>query len=91
MNNDVLKFIRLFSDAENAFKYGCCYWFAYMLCGRFDGVMYYDPVENHFASKIGDNYYDAGGIADGFFFEWNDYKKRDKFEYGRILRDCINI
>ena len=41
-------FIALF-DYDQRYLNGLCYWFAYMLKGRFpDGEIWYDQISNHF-------------------------------------------
>lgn len=49
----VIDFIKHFSNAEDVFLHGCCYWFAQILVDRFDGKGYlvdifYEPVEGHY-------------------------------------------
>ena len=81
MNSDILYFIGLFKDAEYIFMNGLCYWFAHILYYRFreecDCEIYYEPIVNHFVTKINGLLYDANGIVneDGLKFEsWEQYK-----------------
>lgn len=43
------------------FYRGYCYWFAYMLAGRFNGEIWFNPHIVHFAVKINDSLYDIYG------------------------------
>jgi hypothetical protein len=76
--DDPISFIKKFSrfsDAEEMFTQGLCYWFAYILYTRFNGEIYYVDrqeyfnqkvqdtrcVINHFITKIDDSFYDITG------------------------------
>lgn len=95
----VLNFIeqfRAFGDAiEDCFSNGMCWHFTMILRGRFgmENMVMYDPVANHFATKIGDHIYDiTGDITDNpaYKFEyWASYWLNDLKETARIRRDCI--
>lgn len=88
--NDVLQFISQFRECKHTFLYGCCYWFAFILKERFNGQIYYNPIENHFATKINGDLYDVSGeITCDSFVLWDEYKKVDELEAARIERDCI--
>lgn len=88
-------FIRRFrGDAESVFTCGCCYWFSYILSERFwqDGAfIVYDPVQNHFACRIGYGVYDiTGDVTDkGKWMPWDTYP--DAVEKERIINDCVNF
>lgn len=93
----VLKFIQHFQehdhngDVSDLFLNGCCYWFAKILCDRFDdGVIVYDPVQNHFAAQIAARFYDiTGEITDASnFVPWSMYY--DESHRLRLLKQCIN-
>lgn len=66
-SDEVLRFISRFTLSGNApqvetvFSCGCCYWFARILCERFDGVLFYNATENHFAAMVGERLYDIRG------------------------------
>lgn len=87
--DEIIRFIGQFRGAENVFLYGCCYWFAYILKGRFGAEIYYDDIINHFVGKIGEKFYDVSGEVSGDFAPWEDIRKTDKAHYKVILRDCI--
>lgn len=88
----VLCFISHFAAARMTFLEGCCYWFAVILRERFGAQIYYDPVDNHFVGKIGEQFYDVTGrLSDnGRFIRWDTYKNTDMAHYKRLVRDCIN-
>ena len=97
MLNDVLRFINKFkelhpSELEDAFLHGNCYWFAKILADRFHGVIYYLPINNHFITYIGMQYYDISGkvIPDEEAVRWSSFQLIEPFEADRIKRDCIN-
>lgn len=98
MVNDISAFIEHFhkisktDDITEVFTCGCCYWFTYILCGRFpQAKMMYDPVINHFVAQIGDKLYDiTGDVSDKYdVVSWDDYY--DEMEKERIIRDCVNF
>lgn len=94
---DVLRFISRFTDngkrseVLETFKYGCCYWFAQVLCERFKAKMMYDPVQNHFAAAIDDRLYDiSGDVTDDMnAVVWNDYD--DEPHKQRIIKYCVDF
>ena len=60
--NLILDFISNFSTAADKFTNGWCYYFAVILCDRFyqdNPEIYYDPIANHFVTRINNVYYDA--------------------------------
>ena len=70
---------------------GNCYYFAIILKDRFNGTLYYDPVDGHFLCKIGSNFYDYTGkveIDESILYNWNCYKEQDELNYQHIVRDC---
>lgn len=100
MNNQIFNFLTHFEKAKETFTSGCCYWFAFILAERFDGKIFYNPKENHFACKIkveddmfdfAYKLYDINGairyIDD--YIEFTKYKKIDSTHYNRIIRDCV--
>ena len=101
MNNadpkEILEFIQRFkSPDEKGFEYGFqngdCYWFAFILKGRFGGQIKYLPISCHFICKIGKEYYDITGCLSSLrepVLDWNSYKKEDESHWNRIYKDCI--
>ncbi len=96
--NEVEKFINHFlvvSPAKNVtevFTCGCCYWFAYILCGRFaNAEMMYDPIINHFVVEIDGRLYDITGDVTGQYNvePWKDFA--DELEKQRIIDYCITF
>jgi hypothetical protein len=81
------------AEVEDVFLHGYCYWFAKILEERFEGIIYYMPIDNHFITRIGKEYYDIRGKLNGDEFNpccpWSEYKHTDSLEVGRIYRDCI--
>lgn len=90
-DTEISGFIKKFQKAEDTFLYGCCYWFALILSVRFGGNIYYDPVNNHFVTKIKHVFYDITGRVDGDFIPWDGYETQDVLHYNRIVKDCINF
>lgn len=95
---EIYNFINHFheiSSAENVtevFTCGCCYWFAYILCGRFKNAkMMYDPIMNHFVAQIGNRLYDiTGDVTDKYkVVEWEHFD--DELEKQRIVDYCITF
>ena len=97
--NEVLDFISNFhkisktNDIDEVFTCGCCYWFAYILCGRFQEAaeMMYDPVINHFMVGYGGRLYDiTGDVTDKYnATAWKDFE--DELERQRIVDYCIQF
>lgn len=88
---EVLRFIEHFREAREVFLHGMCYWFAVILRDRFDGLIFYLPVENHFVTWIDGSFYDARGPVepDEAPVLWDVYAKRDPKHTARIVKDCI--
>ena len=95
MRETVLKFIKQFQNqgTVETFTEGCCYWFAVILKKRFAAfhpTMMYNPIDNHFATKIGNTLYDITGVIKPDEFEsWTKYSKEDYLLTRRIIKDCI--
>lgn len=98
MPNDVELFIQHFTNVGNnqniieVFTCGCCYWFAHILCSRFENAkMMYDPIINHFVAQIGDRLYDiTGDVTDKYkVVEWEHFD--DELEKQRIVDYCITF
>lgn len=100
--NRILDFIETFNNrgkwkqVVECFTCGNCFWFAYILHGRFVGLgdfvaVVYDDIENHFGCQIGKDVYDITGIVTNQYnWElWDEVKKRDALHASHIERDCI--
>ena len=95
---EVSKFIDRFNpaseDVKSVFLDGCCYWFAFILRHRFfteDSEIMYDPVANHFGTRIEDEIYDiTGDVTNKYqWMPWFDFD--DELHRHRIIRDCIKF
>jgi len=91
---EILKFIDSFKEVhcrevENLFLNGHCYWFAKILEIRFNGTIYFDPKEIHFATEIDNHMYDITGMLyiDTDWYEWDEYKIYNNVE--SIVSSCI--
>ena len=98
MKNIVLEFIKKFKftsikELEYVFTNGNCYYFAIILKERFNGDIYYLPIENHFICKIDKDYYDITGIAkmNEHPYKWSELENIDSSLYKRIVRDCVEF
>ena len=104
MRDPIEEFIAHFNKAKETFTSGCCYWFAFILAERFNGEIFYNPKENHFACGIQEDnlfpwidgsawvLYDINGnIKENVldYILFKEYKKIDSTHYKRIVRDCI--
>lgn len=78
-------------NITDVFTCGCCYWFAFILCTRFNATMMYDPIMNHFAARIGNRIYDiTGDVTDKYQMgEWDKFD--DELEKQRIVDYCIDF
>ena len=81
-------------DIDDVFTSGCCYWFAYVLFGRFirDGAtIMYDVVANHFGTRVFGKVYDiTGDVTDKYdWVPWDSIT--DEAHRNRIIRDCIKF
>lgn len=105
-NEEVINFIKRFQNEGTikTFTQGCCYWFAKILDERFncndiydlERNIYYNGIDNHFATLIDNHLYDItgdlGNIKDLFEWErWYDFMEKDYLLTERIFRDCINF
>lgn len=80
-------------ELEIVFTSGNCYYFAMILKERFNGEIYYLPIENHFICKIENKYYDIKGKIEvnETPYKWSSFIYHDEKLYKRIIRDCINF
>lgn len=74
---EILSFIKHFTihgpDVIDCFSNGNCYWFARILAQRFHGSVYYNPKENHFCARLGNDLFDiTGKIKSSYFPYYND-------------------
>ena len=98
-SNTVLNFIQQFQSfgpkVIECFSCGMCWYFATILRERFgqNHSIVYDPIINHFATRIDGRIYDiTGDITDDpqyNFVIWEDYKTIDELHTNRLYRDCI--
>ena len=89
--NKIEEFISLFGRDER-YMNGLCYWFTYILKGRFpNGDIWYDPVMNHFYYVINNIAYDVRGrvILPHTSIQWDDYYAYDALDYQRVVKYCI--
>ena len=90
--DEIINFIKAFSDMKEHFLYGKCYWFACILRERFGGRLYYNPVDNHWACCIGIYLFDASGMIEAKGYEqWPGRFKEDPLHYGRLVKQCIKF
>lgn len=100
-NADILNFITHFHtpmrEMQEKFSNGQCFWFAFILYERFSvsypSEIVYNPVANHFATKIQSRIYDISGeiarAGDADWVSWQEYIALDQAAAARIYRDCI--
>lgn len=87
-----LEFIKGFSQVQDFFLYGYCYWFANILVQRFPELqIYYLPIVNHFVAGTNNHYFDVSGeiIPNEEIYLWEDYKLTDPIHAKRIEKYCI--
>ena len=98
MRDKVLQFIKAFSnfgdDVIDCFTCGNCYWFAHILSTRFQGLIVYDVIANHFGCQVGADVFDITGIVNNQY-HWQDWysleQEYDPLVISRIYRDCVNF
>lgn len=93
MKDEVIEFILRRFPINCYWLNGNCYYFALILHDRFPGSsIYYNPIDGHFVTKVGNNYYDWHGIYihTNNLIEWEKYKEQDLAHYFRIKRDVID-
>lgn len=97
METTILNFIKHFQtspDVITCFTNGNCYWFSFILSGRFpEGEVMYDSIINHFGYRINNRIYDiTGDVTNKYNWEiWADVYLRDRLHGNRIFRDCIDF
>ncbi len=91
----VIRFIDRFRPARDVFLNGMCYWFSYILQGRFGGKTLYEQVDGHFLQEIDGRLYDASGDvtekyrSSRFLIPWSNLEAFDQNLYQILLRDCV--
>ena len=89
--NQIERFISLFGN-DDRFMTGLCYWFVYILKGRFpNGEIWYDQIENHFYYVVDDVAYDVRGkvVLPSTAMRWDEYEVYDELDYQRVVKYCI--
>ena len=105
---DFISIMKTASDNEQAiedlFERGYCYHFAVILSTIFRGTIMYNPVENHFATKIlvetswyaneeemKEYLYDITGRLDftDAWVEWDRFREEEPLESEAIIAQCI--
>lgn len=81
-----------YETTDDTFRFGCCYWFAFILYRRFlrEGAkIMYDKIENHFGTMVSGRVYDITGDVTTKY-RWELWEKLDDdLLKARIVRDCI--
>lgn len=88
---EILEFIqRRFSDNCHWLD-GNCYYFAVILCERFDKLaIYYEPIEGHFVAGDGELFYDWLGLyISKKLIPLDKIKEEDPSWYKILIRDCV--
>lgn len=91
----ILAFIKAFHGAETVFTTGGCWWFSYILQGRFHGARpIYLPAPGHFVTDIDGRLYDATGdvtdeYADASKVPWSEMGQYDRNARDAVERDVI--
>ena len=98
IKKQILDFIKHFQNEGTikAFTEGCCYWFAKILCKRFEMDRYrtmlmYNNIDGHFAAKINGQLYDiTGELNETANWEiWDEFKENEPVYSETVIRDCI--
>ena len=92
MEQEVLDFIKRRWRKDANWTDGNCYWFARILCDRFDQLdIYYLPVDGHFVAGDGEQFYDFNGVVctDEKIILFEKIKETDSLWYEHIVRDCV--
>ena len=94
MKDEILDFIcRRWTNAEEVFQNGNCYWFARILQECFPNLkIVYFPIEGHFAAYDEEEklFFDVKGsfITDATFYDFEDLSQIEPNWYSRLLKDC---
>lgn len=90
--DDILDFIKRRFSKDCDWTNGNCYWFAKILCMRFNGLyVYYLPAEGHFVASDGVYLYDATGVKQTAetAILLAHIRKDDPLWYQHLMRDCF--
>jgi len=88
--NTFISRFRLNDKDGDVFRFGCCYWFSFILHNRFtESRIMYDSVVNHFVTEIDGRLYDCTGDVTGLYdvVAWDSFD--DALEKERIIKNCI--
>lgn len=90
---DFIAGIRAFDrhgDIQELFTDGYCYWFAFLLEGRFPGAqMMYEPVEGHFVTAYQGRIYDIRGDVTDLYDRKEFYSEEYCLEIPSIVNGCM--
>lgn len=81
-----------FTRSNEPFMNGFCYHFAVILRDLFDGEVWYNPIDNHYVTKINGDLYDARGVIQSnldSYVPWEEYKKEDPLHAERLMQYCV--
>ena len=91
-HEEILDFInRRFSSNNSNWLNGNCYWFSYILKGRFpEGEIFYEPAVGHFLFKLNNKFYDwEGEYLEDTTLAHKFSKDNDILLYKHLIRDCV--
>ena len=94
---DVENFISQFrtydesGDVRLTFLNGMCYWFAYIIAGRFPGMeLVYEPVDCHWLATADGHYYDIRGDVTRLYSDGRQfYSEEYALEINSIVEGTI--
>lgn len=92
---EVLNFIKRRFSKNCDWTNGNCYWFAAILCARFQElVIWYEPVVGHFyaGNKDGSIFFDWEGVHINIEYKpikFKEIERTDPLWCARLIRDCI--
>jgi hypothetical protein len=92
MKEEILSFINRRWKLDSNWLDGNCYYFALILTNRFKELqIYYLPIEGHFISGNGIEFYDWTGFVDlkEKPYLLDEIKHLDSLWYERLIRDCV--
>ncbi len=79
---------------EEKYLNGDCYVFAHALAAKFTGTIYYLAIDNHFITKIDEDFYDIRGLVpkEEIYecYEWEAYNLFDPLDADRVKFYCID-